>query len=158
VAFRYNIPMRQRKSARWDKVEIYLHLIWTTWDREPWISSSWEEEMFAIIHGALDTQRSFLLAAGCVEDHVHLLVSLHATTCVGDLMKAVKGTSAHYGARHVPLFKWRPTYAAFSVSRWNVPSLKKYIRNQKGHHSVGTTKEALETSDEEYEYCIDDAP
>ena len=118
-----------RKTARGDKVEIYLHFIWTTWDRLPLVAESWQEEMHAVIHGAVDGEGCFLLAVGGVEDHVHVVVSVRATTRACDIVKVMKGASAQFGMRQVEGFKWRPTYAVFSVSRLNLPALKRYIRN-----------------------------
>ncbi len=140
------------KTARRDKVEIYLHLMWTTRDREPLISPEWEEELFAVMHEMLERHRCGLVASGGVEDHVHLLITFHATTCLSDLMKDLKGTSSRFAGGRVDNFKWRPTYAAFSVSRWDVRKIKKYILNQKEHHAQGTFKDALECCGEVYFY------
>jgi len=148
--------MPQRKTARCDKVEIYLHLLWTTRDREPLISPDWEEELYAVMHEMLERHRCGLVAIGVVEDHVHLLVTFHATTTIGGLVKDVKGASSRFASERDPAFKWRPTYAAFSVSRWDVNKLKNYIRGQKAHHAAGSGNELLECFDEEYFY--DDEP
>ena len=106
--------------------------------------------MYAVVHGSVDKEGCFLLAIGGVEDHVHCIASIRPTTRVCDLIKAMKGASAQFGMRQVEGFKWRPTYAAYSVSRWDVPKLKQYIRNQKIHHQQGTTKDDLEGADETY--------
>ena len=135
-----------------DKVEIYLHLLWTTRDREPLLSPDWEETLFALFHEMLHRHRCGLVAVGAVADHVHLLITFHATASLGQLMKDLKGTSSRFVGERVEGFRWRPTYAAFSVSRWDVPRIKNYILAQKEHHAQGTCRPALECSDEEYFY------
>ena len=49
-------------------------------------------------------------------------------------------------------FRWRPTYAAYSVSRWDVPMIINYIRNQKLHHADKTCEILLEPGAYEDEF------
>jgi REP element-mobilizing transposase RayT len=133
--------MRTRRTARRDKVEIYLHLMWTTWDRLPLIAPEWEANLYGVLHSVIDKNGCFLIASGGMADHVHLLVSIRSTTRTCDLIKDLKGTSARFCLDRVPEFKWRPTYAAFSVSRWDTEMIQNYLRGQKRHHSEGTTEE-----------------
>jgi REP element-mobilizing transposase RayT len=136
---------------RHDKIEIYIHLIWTTWDREPFITPELEADIFPIMCEIVERHGAKILAVNGVADHVHLLVKFASITRLCDLVKDVKGvTSRTLNERNVP-FKWRPTYAAFSVSRWNVRSLIGYIERQKEHHARGTTVEMLESDGEEYD-------
>ncbi len=92
--------MRTQKTARRDKVEIYLHLMWTTWDRLPLISPNWEAEMFAIIGEMAHRHKCILVAAGSVEDHLHLLTTLHATTRLCDLIRDMKGNTSKFAKEH----------------------------------------------------------
>lgn len=39
---------------RRDKVEIYLHLIWTTWDREPYITPDLEAPIFDLTRAMVE--------------------------------------------------------------------------------------------------------
>ena len=140
------------RTARRDKVEIYLHLIWTTWDRMPLITPAWEDELYRLLQARTKEQNCVLRASGGMPDHVHLLASIRSTTRVCELIKDVKGTSAELGMRRCDFFKWRPTYAAFSVSRWDTEMIKNYLLNQKVHHAEGSTDDILEQTDEEYSY------
>ncbi len=142
--------MPNHKSARRDKVEIYLHLLWTAWDRQPFINPEWEADLYAILGEMAHRNKCILVAEGGIEDHVHCLVTLHATTRLCDLIHDMKGNSSKFAHEHCADFKWRPTYAAFSVSRWDVPKIKNYVRGQKEHHRDGTTRDGLENFDEEY--------
>jgi hypothetical protein len=67
------------------------------------------------------------------------------------LVKDAKATSAQLAITRLGHFKWRPTYAAFSVSRWNTRKIADYIERQKEHHENGTLKMPLESGDESHE-------
>ena len=83
-----------------------------------------------------------------VEDHLHWLVKYSSTTLTCNLAKDAKGTSSKWMGEQLELFKWRPTYAAYSVSRWDVPKIMNYIARQKEHHAQGTADKRLESEDE----------
>lgn len=146
----------ERRSARRDKVEIYLHLLWTTWDRLPLIEPDFEKQLHEVILAAIQKEHCRVFAVNGVADHIHCLISIRSTTRVCDIIKTAKGTSAVFAWEHCQSFKWRPTYAAFSVSRWDVARIQKYIRGQKRHHAQNTTIDQFECFDEEY-YFDDEA-
>ena len=133
---------------RRDKVVIYLHLIWTTWDREPFITTEIEPEIYDIIGAMVARHDARVLKIGGVADHVHLLIQIASTTRLCDLVKDAKGASSHFAAQRMGAFRWRPTYAAFSVSRWNKAGLMDYIARQKEHHANGTLDLRLEDDGE----------
>ncbi|MFT3990161.1 MAG: transposase [Luteolibacter sp.] len=54
---------------------------------------------------------------GGVADHVHLLVSLKATTRLSDFMRELKKSSSLWvREKKFPAFQWQEGYAAFTVS------------------------------------------
>jgi REP element-mobilizing transposase RayT len=77
-----------------------------------------------------------------VEDHVHCLFSLNRVNSIAEVIKQVKGGSAHYinsNAVCKTFFRWQVGYAAFSVSYKNFQTLYRYIQNQKQHHKRNST-------------------
>ena len=129
---------------RYDKIEIYAHLIWTTYDRHPLITPELEADLFPVLCEMVERHGGKTLAVNGVPDHVHMLVKYSSTTRTCDLIKDVKGASSSFLNEQLGDFKWRPTYAAFSVSRWDVNKIANYIARQKEHHAEGTIIEALE--------------
>ena len=122
--------------------EIYLHIVWATWDRLPLISDEFEQRLYAVIAAKCQELQCIPLAIGGVADHVHLLVRLHAPVSVADLVKNVKGSSSHFVTHEVTpgkFFKWQGSYSAFSVEVASLPRLKEYIANQKQHHAERKT-------------------
>lgn len=88
-----------------------------------------------------------MLAFGAVEDHVHLLVSLHTTASVAKLVRAMKSSTTTEIERvdpRDPPFAWQSGYAVLSVEPKDAAVLRAYIEHQKEHHSNGTTRPECE--------------
>ncbi len=121
--------------------QLYMHLVWATAGRAPWILPSAEERLYAAILAKCRALKCPPYAIGGVADHVHLLVGLATTTSVARLVKEVKGSSAylmtHEFVRGQP-FRWQIGYGAFSLRRDDLPIVKRYVMGQKKHHAHGT--------------------
>jgi len=88
-----------------------------------------------------------IVAIGGIENHVHLLLCIAPTMPISHLVKQIKGVSSRFANAELGFngsFRWQGSYAAFSVSRWDVELVKNYILNQKEHHAHGTTRPQLE--------------
>lgn len=132
--------------------QIYLHIVWATWDREPTIRPDFCAALYACIVSSARHLHCEPLAIGGVEDHVHILVKLHPTVEVAKLVKELKGTSSHLVNQHLNVggvFKWQGAYAAFSVGANQLSELIRYINEQQIHHASQTQKPELETCSEE---------
>lgn len=84
------------------------------------------------------------LAIGGVEDHVHLLLSLKPDIRLSDLMRTVKSRSSfwvHENLLSHREFAWQEGYAAFAVSKSNEEAVRRYIENQREHHTRMTFQE-----------------
>jgi REP element-mobilizing transposase RayT len=126
--------------------EVYVHLVWTTRQRIPWLAGEIRDLAYGCIRTECDTMRLDVIALNGVEDHVHLLVRVTATISIAALVKQIKGSSSHLIRRstHLEQFSWQEGYSAFSVSRWDISKIKEYIASQEEHHRAGTFKSALE--------------
>ncbi|HEY3413072.1 MAG TPA: IS200/IS605 family transposase [Armatimonadota bacterium] len=121
--------------------QLYVHLMWATWDRLPLLTPERQKAAFACIHAECTQMRAEVLAVGGVEDHVHLLVRVPATITVASLVRQVKGASSHLLTHQIPGadgFKWQGAYGAFTVSHRDVPIVKDYVRGQAQHHGDGS--------------------
>jgi REP element-mobilizing transposase RayT len=119
---------------------MYVHVIFSTKNREPWIEVDLRERLFAYIGGVIGERKSVLLAAGGVADHVHLLISFGREWCVADMVRDVKATSSRwlhetFDRRH---FAWQAGYGAFSVSYSGLDAVKRYLARQEEHHKQRT--------------------
>jgi len=137
---------------RHNRIEIYIHLIWSPWDRQPLILPSIERRLYRCLQSEAQSLKCEVLALGGTQDHVHSLLSFPATAYVSEVVKQMKGNSSLLANKELELpfdFKWSGAYAAFSVSRWDKSNLVTYIENQKQHHANGTTTPSLELPPEE---------
>jgi putative transposase len=132
--------------------ELYVHLVWATWDRTPWLRSGARAE----VHGAIRSQAREMgvetLAVGGVEDHVHVVVRYPARVSISEIAKHLKGGSSRYVTSVMRLadpFRWQGTYGAFSLSRRGLDGVCAYVANQERHHRDGTLFRVLERTSTE---------
>jgi REP element-mobilizing transposase RayT len=127
--------------------ELYLHLVWATWDRAPLLACDVRDTVYRSLQAESRKMRCEVIAIGGMEDHVHLLLRIPATLAPSDLVKQLKGASSHLvnSATHpVKVFRWQGGYGAFSVSRQHVARIRGYVLNQEAHHRAGQTAAFLE--------------
>ncbi|MCZ7571780.1 MAG: IS200/IS605 family transposase [Ardenticatenaceae bacterium] len=136
-----------------NKLGLYVHLVWATWDRQPMIEPTWERRLFRSIADAAAKLRCGVIALNGMPKHVHLLVSFPTTVRIADIAKQVKGESSHFVNEVIQpaaSFKWQGSYEAYTVSRWDLDRVIAYIRNQKAHHTGGTLDEHLEATTDDW--------
>jgi REP element-mobilizing transposase RayT len=127
--------------------QLYLHLVWATWDRLPLVTDVVEERLYAAVAAKCRDLKCEPLAIGGMDDHIHLLVRLHITVTIADLAKGVKGSSSHLVTHEITpgeFFKWQGSYGAFTLRKDDVPEVEAYIERQKEHHAVGDVWEDWE--------------
>ena len=136
---------------RRNKLDICLHCVWATWDRLPLVTEEIEREVHRCLEQACQDEKCEVLAVGGMPDHVHLLLAIHNTVTVADLMNHVKGGSSRFVSeklRHGQWFMWQANYGCFSISRSHRRRLIDYIQNQKQHHAEGNLWPAAEEANE----------
>lgn len=125
-------------------VRIVNHIVFSTKNREPWLEEDIQSPMFAYMGGIVRERKGTLMEAGGLADHVHLLVAMHQTTTVADLVRDIKSGSSrwmHERDDNFRSFAWQTKYGAFSVSLSMEETVQTYIRNQKEHHRKRTFQE-----------------
>src|SRR5438445_2406565 len=75
-------------------VSLMVHVIFSTKNREPFITPEIEPELFAYMGGILKNNDSRLLNAGGTTNHVHLIVSQSKNVALSSLIKDVKKDSS----------------------------------------------------------------
>jgi len=130
--------------------QLYLHLIWSTWDRLPLVTETITTRLYAAIAVKCRELNCEPLAIGGIADHVHLLARLDPTIAVAMLAKEVKGASSHLVTHIIApteFFKWQGSYRAFTIRKSDFPQVKAYIENQKQHHAESQLLAEWEPSD-----------
>jgi len=124
---------------RRNKLALYIHLVWATWDRLPLLTPDIERRVFRNVESEAIGMGCKVLALNGMPDHVHLVVTIPSTVTIADLVKQVKGVSSHFvneTLKPEATFKWQGSYGAFSVSRWDVDNVVGYVKGQKAHHAA----------------------
>ena len=114
-----------------------VHFVWGTANREPLLRKSWRDRLHGYIGGILENKKAKLLAAGGIEDHIHVLASLPAAMSLSDAASAMKSNSSrwiHENAPQSKSFEGQSGYGAFSVSKSAQDQVTAYIHNQEEHH------------------------
>jgi putative transposase len=114
-----------------------VHFVWGTANREPLIRKSWRDRLHGYIGGILENEKAKLLAAGGIEDHMHVLASLPTTVTLAEIANAMKANSSRWIHENVPQslgFDWQTGYGAFTVSKSAEDRVKSYTGNQEEHH------------------------
>jgi putative transposase len=127
------------------KYQIYVHLIWATKKREPFITSELESIIQNIIREKCRKFDLELLAFGNKEDHIHLLLSINPNIKIADFVAEAKGTTSYYINHDAgQLLYWQDGYGCFSIGRSELKQVKEYVLNQQKHHYEKTIVNELE--------------
>ncbi len=135
---------------------ILIHLIFSTKNRERFITERVERELHPYIASIFRRLKSPSLAINGTEDHIHILFSLARTIEVAELVEEVKTGSSVWIKTKGPEFQnfhWQRGYGAFSIGQSQVTATKRYIAQQKIHHQrftfqddIGSFSQATESS------------
>ena len=118
-------------------VNAIYHIVINTYCREMTIPHSSSEEMYRYIWGIIKNHNCKLYRIGGIENHIHMLVHLHPSVSLSDLLRDIKQSTTKW-AKNNPLFPmfsgWGKEYAAFSCSYSNKDAIINYIKGQREHH------------------------
>ena len=119
------------------KTRNYLHIVFGTKYHQRTILQDKKDNLYAFIGGIIKNKKSESIAINGMENHIHILIDLHPTVALADLVRDIKVSSSkmlqrtfmfpNYGG-------WASEYFACSVSPSHTDKVKEYINNQELHH------------------------
>lgn len=118
-----------------------VHFMWATKNRERIISKQLKPELLAHIKENSVKKEIYIDCLNCVEDHIHMLVSLGIDQTVSKVMQLIKGESSFWvnNQKVIPnKFEWQDDYIGLSVSESAIDKVRGYIANQEQHHQKKT--------------------
>ncbi len=118
-------------------VKNYVHIIFSTKKRQPWIRPDGEDKLYEYVSRVCKSLECMPARVGGHRDHIHILCNLHRSISLVDLVDEVKIASEKWVKSNLPQqqnFSWQQGYAGFSVGEDDVERLGHYIDHQKHHH------------------------
>ena len=140
-------------------VKNYIHIVFSTKHRQPFIKKAIKAELHAYLGGICRDLECFPRAIGGVEDHVHILCLLSKKIALVDLVAKVKANSSKWmktNGDEYATFYWQGGYGAFSVNPSEIEVVIEYIQNQEEHHKKRTFKEEFRLFLKKYEIEFDE--
>jgi REP element-mobilizing transposase RayT len=135
--------------------EINLHITWHVKSSLPIISAEIEPRLHRYIRSyALQAKAVVFHEIGGTETHVHVVVSIPPTLVIADWIGKLKGASSHYVNTELvnrKVLEWQTGYGVVSFGTKDLKWVIEYVRNQKEHHTKGTTVDRLEKIDSDDE-------
>ena len=139
--------------------QVYIHIVFSTKKRYPFISANVESELHTYIAGTIKNLNAFPIIVSGMEDHIHILTTFPRTISIAEFLKKIKASSSHWikdkGAEFQN-FEWQEGYGAFSVSPSKKQVVINYIANQKEHHKKQAFQDELTRFLNEYEIKYDE--
>lgn len=70
---------------------LHYHLIWSTLDRQPILTTQVEKVLYGVIYRKAEELGLIIHAAGNADDHVHVVASIPPRLSVADCVRHLKG-------------------------------------------------------------------
>jgi putative transposase len=121
-----------------------VHAIWSTKNRVPIISKELKPILLNHIKEYSIQKGIFINRMNCVQEHIHLLISLGTDQTIAKTINLLKGESSNWVNKQKIIsarFGWQEEYIALSVSYSASDKVRTYIDNQEEHHRKKTFTE-----------------
>ena len=127
--------------------KVMIHFMWATKNRQSLISKELKPMLLDHIKENSARKNIYIDCLNCVEEHIHLLISLGTEQTVSKIAMLIKGESSFWVNQQKIIrhkFEWQDDYIAVSVSESAVEKVRKYIANQEEHHRKKTFAQECE--------------
>lgn len=116
---------------------VVYHLVWTPKRRKPVLVGNVAQRCREIIEQKCEEKGWQILELAVQPDHVHLFVRVWPSDSAADVIKEIKGITAHHLRKEFPqLLKlpslWTRSYFAATAGNVSKEIIQKYIEAQKG--------------------------
>jgi len=117
--------------------KIWVHLVWTTKNREPILTREFRSTIFGHIRENAGKKGIYIDSINGYLEHVHCLISLGCGQNIDKILMLLKGESSYWTNKNNLFrekFEWQDEYFAVSVSESALNRVRDYIKNQEEHH------------------------
>ncbi len=128
-------------------VRVWLHIVFTTKNREPILSSKIRKNIFQHIKENAAQKDIWIDSINGYTEHVHCLLSLNKDQTISKVIQLIKGESSFWINKNNltnTKFSWQDDYWVVSVSESHLKSVREYIHNQEDHHKYKSFSEEID--------------
>ena len=119
-------------------VRVWLHIVWATKDRRPYLVDGIRSKVFAHIRENARAKGIYVDFLNGWVDHVHCLISLGTDQTIEKIMQLLKGESSFWINKSKLTkveFEWQDEYFVVSVNENSLDAVRRYIGKQEDHHA-----------------------
>ena len=138
-------------------LKIWVHLVWSTKNRQPLLSREVRSILFPHIKKNAQQKGIYIDFINGHTDHIHILISLNKEQSIGSIVQLIKGESSYWINQQkltTEKFRWQDQYFAVSVSESGINKVRDYIKNQEEHHKNKTFLQEYEEFMQKYGFKI----
>jgi REP element-mobilizing transposase RayT len=129
--------LAQNTSLIMSFIKVYVHYVWATYKRNPFLTNDVRQEVFNHILDNARKKGIYIDFINGFTDHVHCLVSLSDNLSIGEIAQLIKGESSNWINKNKltkDKFAWQSEYFAIGVGDDKLSIVRNYIANQEEHH------------------------
>lgn len=129
--------------------EIYIHLNWHVKLSRPALTPEVEPVVYNLLQQKMrKVGGANLHGIGGTETHVHLAISIEPHIAISEVVRELKGYSAHElnQQKRMKYLEWQRGFGVVSFGRKQLPWVLEYLANQKEHHGSGSVVARLEAT------------
>ncbi len=128
-------------------VKVWLHFVWSTKNREPFLTNEIRQKVFQHIRENAKKKDIHIDFINGYVDHVHCLISLGTDQTLSKIIQLIKGESAFWINKNTlckTKFGWQDEYFVVGVGELMLENARKYIANQEIHHRTKSFDDEFE--------------
>ena len=126
-------------------VKVYLHCVWSTKNRIPYLDSiELRQKVWNHIRENAIQKGIYIDFINGYSDHCHCLISLGVDQNIQKVIQLIKGESSFWINKNEltkEKFQWQEEYFAVSLSESILDKVREYIKNQEEHHKKKSFQE-----------------
>ena len=114
-------------------VKIYIHAVWATKDRLPYLKNELKTMVIDHIRENAKTKNIYIDHINGYSEHLHALISMDADQSIANIVNLLKGESSFWINKQNLIktkFAWQDEYFAVSIGESQIEAVRQYIRSQ----------------------------
>jgi putative transposase len=118
-------------------VKIWLHCVWSTKRRIPYLTCNVLSELIDHIQNNAKEKGIYIDAINGYREHIHCIISLGPDQTLAKVIQLIKGESSFWiNKKRLTRYKfeWAIEYYGVSFGESDLDKVRLYIKNQKIHH------------------------